>query len=197
MLVRDYIIVNMSYTKSLILRDCLRFRYWNCKGYAKWAVAQGRSTRREELPHLLQSSLPVSVSAAKQRFQANLNRRWAKIWTESPRKERFSRIDPDFPFNKFRKKLFKLSRNQSSLIMQLRTGHMPLIFYLNKTNASNVTTYQESYRLQKPYVTSFSTARHTSMMKLDETWLPKSAEVNFPLQSFPICLSISVLLCFK
>jgi len=95
-------------------------------------AAQGRSTRREELPHLLRSPLPVSVSAAKQKFQAILNRSWLKLWADSPRKDRFSRIDPDFPFNKFRKKLFKLSRNQTSLIMQLRTGHIPLNYYLHR-----------------------------------------------------------------
>jgi ribonuclease HI len=94
------------------------------------AASLGRSTRREDLPHLLRSPLPVSISAAKQEFQAQVNRRWAKIWDESPRKGRFSRIDPDFPFNTFRKKLFKLTRNQSSLLIQLRTGHIPLNFYL-------------------------------------------------------------------
>jgi ribonuclease HI/endonuclease/exonuclease/phosphatase family metal-dependent hydrolase len=100
-------------------------------------AAQGRSTRREELPNLLKSPLPVSVSAAKQKFQANLNRSWSKIWSDSPRKEKFSRIDPDFPFNKFRKILFKLSRNQASTIMQLRTGHIPLNFYLRRIGKSD------------------------------------------------------------
>jgi hypothetical protein len=95
-------------------------------------AAQGRSNRREELPHLLRAAIPVSVLAAKQKFQVNLNRRWVKMWEASPRKERFARIDPEFPFNKFRKKLFKLSRNQSSLVMQLRTGHIPLNFYLRR-----------------------------------------------------------------
>jgi ribonuclease HI len=95
-------------------------------------ASQGRSSRREDLPHLLRSSLPVSISATKQDFQVKLNRKWMKIWTESPRKDRFSRMDPEFPFNKFRKKLFKLTRNQSSLIMQLRTGHIPLNFYLRR-----------------------------------------------------------------
>jgi hypothetical protein len=93
-------------------------------------AARGRSNRRDELPHVLWSPLPISVSAAKQKFQANLNRRWLKLWEDSPRKDRFSQID--FPFNKFRKKLFKLSRNQSSLMMQLRTGHIPLNVHLRR-----------------------------------------------------------------
>ena len=96
------------------------------------AASQGHSTRREDLPHLLRSQLPVSISAVKQEFQAQLNRKWAKMWSETPRKDKFSRIDPNFPFNQFRKKLFKLTRNQASLIMQLRTGHIPLNFYLHR-----------------------------------------------------------------
>ena len=109
-------------------------------------ASQGRSTRREDLPHLLRSPIPVSISAAKQEFQARLNRKWARIWSESPRKDRFSRIDPDFPFNKFRKRLFMLTRNQSSLIMQLRTGHFPLNFYLHrigKTDSDKCTKCNE------------------------------------------------------
>jgi hypothetical protein len=58
--------------------------------------------------------LPISISAAKQKFQDNLNKRWRKIWAESPRKEIFARIDAEFPFNRFCKELFKLSRNQAN-----------------------------------------------------------------------------------
>ena len=50
----------------------------------------------------------------------------------SPRKDRFTLIDPDFPFSNFRKRLFKLARNQASIVMQIRTGHIPLNFYLKR-----------------------------------------------------------------
>ena len=98
---------------------------------AKLAVRE-RSSRGEDLPHLLRSPLPISVSPTKQEFQAKLNQSWMKIWKESPRKDRFSRINSNFPFIKFRKKLFSLSRKQASLIMQLRTGHIPLNNYLKR-----------------------------------------------------------------
>jgi ribonuclease HI/endonuclease/exonuclease/phosphatase family metal-dependent hydrolase len=96
------------------------------------AAAQGRSSRAIDLPHLFRSPLPISASATKQGFSARLNRLWTKIWTNSPRKDRFSRIDPDFPFNKFRKLLFNMTRKQASTIMQLRTGHIALNFYLRR-----------------------------------------------------------------
>ena len=100
------------------------------------AAAQGRSSRAVDLPHIFRSPLPVSTSATKQEFSDRLKRLWKRIWAESPRKERFSLIDPDFPFNKFRKKLFDLTRKQASTIMQLRTGHIALNFYLKRIGKS-------------------------------------------------------------
>ena len=100
-------------------------------------AAQGRSSSQIDLPHLFRSPLPVSASAAKQAFNAKLNKMWMKIWSNSPRKERFTQTDPEFPFNGFRKRLFKLTRNQASLIMQLRTGHIPLNYYLRRIGKSD------------------------------------------------------------
>ena len=56
----------------------------------------------------------------------------AKAWTESPRRVRFSQIDTNFPFNRFCTNLFKLTRQQASLIMQIRTGHIPLNKHLQR-----------------------------------------------------------------
>jgi len=96
------------------------------------AAAQGRSSRVADLPHILRSPLPISASAVKQEYSAKLNRLWGRKWDKSPRKDRFSRLDPDFPYNSFRKRMFQLTRKQSSFIMQLRTGHIPLNFYLKR-----------------------------------------------------------------
>jgi ribonuclease HI/exonuclease III len=95
-------------------------------------AAQGQSSRQVDLPHEFRSPLPVSASATKQAYNVKLNKMWMKIWSESPRKDRFTRTDPDFPFNSFRKRLFTLTRNQASLIMQIRTGHIPLNFFLRR-----------------------------------------------------------------
>ena len=40
------------------------------------------------------------------------------------------RIDITFPFNGFRKRLEKLSRGHASLMIQIRSGHLPLNAYL-------------------------------------------------------------------
>ena len=83
-------------------------------------------------PHLLRSPLPISSSVSKQEYNIKINRMWAKIWEGSPRKDRFTQTDPDFPFISFQKRLFKLNRKQTSIIMQLQTKNIPLNFYLKR-----------------------------------------------------------------
>jgi ribonuclease HI len=99
-------------------------------------AAAGRSSRRVDLPHILRSPLPVSASATKQEYHKTLKEMWQTIWEESPRRLSFSQIDPNFPFNRFRKLLFTLSRKQASTIMQIRTGHIPLNKYLKRIGKS-------------------------------------------------------------
>lgn len=79
------------------------------------AAAQSCSSRMVDLPHLLRSPLPASASAVKQEFSAKLNRLWQKVWDNSPRKERFSRINADFPFGKFRKSFFQVNTETGQL----------------------------------------------------------------------------------
>ena len=94
-------------------------------------AAQGESSPDEELPPILRKRLPVSASALKQEFAETQKARWLEAWTTSPRFARFQHIDSAFPFNKFRKTISVLSRSQSSLLIQLRTGHIPLNSYLH------------------------------------------------------------------
>ena len=89
-------------------------------------AALGRSSRRAELPYILKKPLPVSASATKQEFLAKLKRKWTVKWTTSGRSQRMATFDDSFPFNKFRERSYYLSRNQASLMLQLRSGHIPL-----------------------------------------------------------------------
>jgi ribonuclease HI len=121
-------------------------------------AASGRSSRSAELPLLLRDPLPTSASALKQEYNTELNRKWLTIWDDSPRKNRFSQIDPEFPFNKFRKRLFNLTRKQTSMIMQLRTGHFPLNYYLhriNKVDSDRCTNCQEDDGLATETINHF------------------------------------------
>jgi len=94
-------------------------------------AAQGESSPLEELPPILCKQLPYSTSAVKQEFAESQKVRWREAWQDSPCSTRFQHIDPDFPFNKFRKLSEQLSRSEASLMMQLRMGHIPLNSYLH------------------------------------------------------------------
>lgn len=95
-------------------------------------AAEGRASRRADLPHILSKPLPVNSSASKQEFLAYLKRRWKEDWQQSPRKTRMERTDDSFPFNKYRERQDKLSRAQASILMQVRSGHLPLNVYLQR-----------------------------------------------------------------
>ena len=93
-------------------------------------ASAGRSNARIDLPHILRRPLPMSASALKQRYMKVLKAKWAQDWELSPRKPRVSQFGDAFPFTSFRNKLNSLSRQQASLLLQLRCGHLPLNSYL-------------------------------------------------------------------
>ena len=95
-------------------------------------AANGRSDSRMRLPPFLRNTLPVSTSATKQEFHQSLKKRWTKIWEASERSQRPVLADDTFPFNKFRRSTYQLTRNQASTIIQIRSGHFPLNGYLHK-----------------------------------------------------------------
>ena len=93
----------------------------------------GESSEVSSLPSLLATiPLLVSASASKQNYRASLDGRWHEIWKSSPRHVRISKVDPSLPSNKFQKLMVECSRAQASLIIQLRTGHVPLNAYLHR-----------------------------------------------------------------
>ena len=95
-------------------------------------AAAGISSTGADLPHILRRPLPTSASALKQGFMEELKAKWADMWEESPRKLRVSQFGGSFPFSAFLNRLNSLSRQQASLILQLRCGHFPLNGYLHR-----------------------------------------------------------------
>ena len=95
-------------------------------------AADGRSNTLTDLPHILRNPLPISTSAIKQEFKTKIKNNWAEKWNTSPRRARLTQMGGEFPFTNFHKQILKLSRNQSSTILQVRSGHFPLNAYLYK-----------------------------------------------------------------
>jgi ribonuclease HI len=107
-------------------------------------AAEGRSSRQEDLPPKLQPQIPTSASAMKQDYHRTLMRRWKEMWTKSPRMLRFSeQINEDFLFMKYHKLRNGLTREQASVVMQIRCGHIPLNAYLHRIGKTASRTCQE------------------------------------------------------
>ena len=103
-------------------------------------AAGGESSPASSLPHMLTSPLPVSITAQKQAFMASLHKQWGEGWRQSPQYSRLSKIDPSLPSNKYRKLTLELSRAQSSIVMQLQLGHVPLNAYLHRISKLDLPT---------------------------------------------------------
>jgi ribonuclease HI len=99
-------------------------------------AANGLSSPTNSLPHILRTPLPVSASASKQEYHEKLKEKWEAKWKDSDRGRRIALIDDNFPYNSFRKRTYALTRNQASMMIQLRCGHVPLNGYLFKIGKS-------------------------------------------------------------
>jgi ribonuclease HI len=104
-------------------------------------AARGIGTQEGTLPDLLAGPpLPLSTSALRQTFSSELNNRWKEIWKRSPRHNRLSEIDPTMPSDGFRRLTRELNRAQTSIIIQLRTGHIALNKHLHRITKADSPT---------------------------------------------------------
>lgn len=97
-------------------------------------AASGRSSARVKLPLILRNPIPTSASATKQAYHSKMKTKWDNIWDVSDRSRRMEEIDENFPFHSFRKCTHNLTILQSSLMTQVRCGHIPLNGYLLRIN---------------------------------------------------------------
>ena len=93
-------------------------------------AARGHSSPAEHLPPLLQRTLPDSTDAEKWGYRKELQGMWSERWQQSPRRERMERMDKTFLFMKFQLMINRFTRAQTSLLIQLRSGHIPLNAHL-------------------------------------------------------------------
>ncbi|KAF5334101.1 hypothetical protein D9758_016068 [Tetrapyrgos nigripes] len=101
-------------------------------------AACGNTGGSSPLPQFLRGkTLPASVSALKQHFHTSLIKRWENNFAKSRRLQRFSIYEPRGVHLNFVHLTDKLSRRQTSVLVQLHTGHIPLNFHLQHINRSN------------------------------------------------------------
>ncbi|KAI0310469.1 hypothetical protein OF83DRAFT_1037246, partial [Amylostereum chailletii] len=105
--------------------------------------AAQRKEDRGENPHLyfpevILRKLPISRSANRQAYRATLKKQASESFEQrdpvsgetSKRCRCIRAIDPSAPSPKFMKLIKPLTRRQASVLMQLRSGHVPLQQYL-------------------------------------------------------------------
>jgi ribonuclease HI len=105
-------------------------------------AATGRMDSTDRLPPFLRTGIPVSISAIKQEHHERAKATWASEWQKSPRSGRLQGMDTDFPFDAFRRCQYNLKRGQASLLIQVRSGHIPLNSYLHRIKKSDTKSCQ-------------------------------------------------------
>ncbi|KAI0690209.1 hypothetical protein BC835DRAFT_1217691, partial [Cytidiella melzeri] len=84
------------------------------------------------LPLALRHLWATSYSAVSQRTVATLKMKANDVWKKFPRARRMDTTEPTLPEPTFFKYVADLPRRKASLIMQLRTGHVPLDAQLHR-----------------------------------------------------------------
>lgn len=105
-------------------------------GEAKEATKNG-SSGELLLPLYLRKPLPASVAAIKQHFQTTLMSSWQSRLENSPRYQRITRIEEDGTRSKFMRETVNMGKRQTSMVVQLRSGHIPLNQYLHRIHKSD------------------------------------------------------------
>lgn len=93
---------------------------------AKMATEEGSSLSRKLPVFLHQKELPTSISAAQQALQNKIKKHWNTKWKASPHHALSLNINYLLPSDNFMHITNQLSRKQASVLIQMRTGHLPL-----------------------------------------------------------------------
>lgn len=94
-------------------------------------AAKATRTDNDSLPKQFTHFL-ASASKLRQSLQEHIKELFKGRWANSPRHDKQRRIDPSLPSPKFMKLTANLPRRSSSLLIQLRTGVVPLQSFLHK-----------------------------------------------------------------
>ncbi|PPQ73739.1 hypothetical protein CVT24_006959, partial [Panaeolus cyanescens] len=100
--------------------------------YEAKQASLGLSSAKQLLPRLLRTDLPLSVSALRQDLKTEIKEKSDAAIRLSPRWERFAPLEEDYNFTNFRKVADSVDRFKASLLVKMRTGHIPLNSYLHK-----------------------------------------------------------------
>ncbi|KAG9223182.1 hypothetical protein CCMSSC00406_0000129 [Pleurotus cornucopiae] len=97
-------------------------------------AATGTAQPAEHCPSLFTNypMLPASRAAIRRVARMRIPIRWEKAWRKSARKPKLDRIDPTLKVGKYLGVVGDWRKNRTSVITQLRTGHVPLNQHLHR-----------------------------------------------------------------
>ena len=98
-------------------------------------AAEGDSSDKADLPSYLCRPIKHSLSATRQVQYDLLKKKWAAMWSTSPRYRRARYLDTLTPASQKYMKFIgssEMSREAASRLFQLRVGHVPLNQYLHR-----------------------------------------------------------------
>ena len=81
--------------------------------------------------------LPKSKSVRKSHFMKLTKKLHHKIFSTSPRAQIANKINPTLPSTHFQKAVAKLPKRHTSILFQLRTGHVPLNKHLHRISKAD------------------------------------------------------------
>src|SRR5882724_6807610 len=131
---------------------------------AKW-VAKGELSEQRRLPVVCTGDLLTSRLAARQCHRKQISDKTRKWFESSPICYRLWLIDPSMPSLRFKKDTQGMERWKTSLVIQLRTGHILLQVHLKrigKTNSPICTRCHKAEETVEHYLTeckAFATHR--------------------------------------
>jgi ribonuclease HI len=95
-------------------------------------AAEGESCRRKDRPKVLKGKLPANSAALKQEHEAALKKEHLKAWKQTRRYRKSKALGLELPSSKYLKITEGIDRRSAALLIQLRTGHVPLNDYLHR-----------------------------------------------------------------
>jgi hypothetical protein len=104
---------------------------------AKRAAQQEDSSALAAIPKVFRGDLPWSRSAVRQEYHTELGAAAKQTWERSPRFARISSYDGKILKGTYIALTNKLPRSLAVLLIQLRTGHIPLAKHLHRINKAD------------------------------------------------------------
>lgn len=97
-------------------------------------AATGKVQPAEYCPLLLHDlpKLPHSKAAVRKEAHQQVSLQWEAKWKKSTHRAKLERVDPGLKIGKYLDMVGDWKKNRTSIITQLRTGHIPLNYHLHR-----------------------------------------------------------------